>query len=72
MSQPVARERFAIGDRVRMTEYAREKNIVRRSAPWPILGTVSGYSRSSWCIAVLRDGLKMPAVYHMAFWEPER
>ena len=63
------RDKFAIGDRVRPTEAARE-HFCERSFAELGLATVVGFSDTyPHTIAVLRDGRKNRQLYAAKFWE---
>jgi hypothetical protein len=59
---------FYKGARVEASEKAFQYGVFeRRDAP--VLGTVTGFGRSSTLINVRRDGRKTPMGYHLDFWK---
>ena len=74
-SRPCAREKFAIGDRVILTEQAHAIGVVRKKRTWNSLpftttGTVVGFGQKyPHLVTVVRDGHRTRGSYHMDFWE---
>lgn len=73
-----AREKFKVGQRVRMTKEALDRGfdgpIVKRSTG--VVKRLPKTSRSRVIdprvlVSVLRDGEYRPRQYHMKFWEPD-
>jgi hypothetical protein len=67
-----AREKFRIGQKVRLTALAFEQKIRVGRAKQPIReGELVGFAKKDpEVVRVLPDGLKTSSKYHMDFWEP--
>jgi hypothetical protein len=67
----IAREKFRVGDVVRMTDEGRvlHKTLTFRGVPRVATGRVVGFGRSEELVIIVRDGQKTRNSYHMAFWE---
>ena len=63
----IARARFRVGDRVRMTDVAVGQGLAPRGRT---TGEVVGFSHKPYLVRVLRDGTRTPFAYHMDFWAP--
>ena len=62
----VAREKFKKGDRVRESAlYPR----TRYPKLCVVTGTIVGFGYKGTTVAVVRDGTRTPAAYHLDFWE---
>jgi hypothetical protein len=61
----VAREKFNIGDRVRLNDSWQQTNRSRATR----LGTVRGFGYRPEIVKVQRDGLKTATAWHMSFWD---
>ena len=55
-----------VGDRVRLTEHAKERYIDSRS---PMDGTITRISKCGTYVYVRKDGNKTACSYHKSFWE---
>jgi hypothetical protein len=66
MARPLGHP-FRLGQRVRMTDRAREQGLVWRGID---RGTVVGYGTTPLRVWVQRDGLKRVTSYHVIFWRP--
>ena len=61
---------FHVGQRVRLTAYARQRGIKLKSRAGDrgqIVRIVAPLS-----VAVLPDNYKVPQIFHVDFWEPDR
>ena len=68
-----AKEKFKIGDRVQLTEYAKTQGIARKHSSGT--GVVAGFGREPGLVRIRLDGLtksgrlREPDSYHCDFWE---
>jgi hypothetical protein len=73
----VARDKFKVGGRVKLTSKGIKALGRDRLAPnqkvqydAQLHGTVTGFTRSPSAVQIERDGTVMPQPYHMDYWEP--
>ena|SRR3990167_4892935 len=64
MSQKLAKNKFALGDRVRLSD-----EWVEKSTKYPRTGTVVGFSRDGRLVRVLRDDQKTPTSWGADLWD---
>lgn len=65
-----AREKFKVGDRVRMSERGLAQRAATRSTKPPTTGRVTGFARNSDNgVIVLRDGRRIAVCVHADWWE---
>lgn len=76
MDIAIAKHKFKIGQRVRMTKEALAQGLDGPRAKRSV-GVVKGFLKSEpkivhgKLVTILRDGLKNTQIYHMDFWEPD-
>jgi hypothetical protein len=71
----IAMHKFALDERVVATKRGHDNGCwinSRHVAPGGPFGRVVGFGSHPWMVRVLRDGLKTPETYHMAFWKPHQ
>lgn len=69
----IARDKFKLGQQVRLTRHGiRNLGHMRSALPYDenARGYVHGFSRSPSAVIIARDGIQTPEPFHMDFWEP--